>query len=354
MIVGSRKPMPHELWPEQDQEAWRFSMNADPLAEAGGGGGAKWRPSTRRFIETGYGRWLGWLDETGRLDRQAAPFARATRETVRSYLDALEAEGYADYSRAGRFQALADALRVMGGTGVEFIRRAAGRIAGRARRVRDLHGRLRPPREVLDYGLELMEFGTDERQPNFWKRALDYRDGLLIALWTMRPLRMANLSTIQLGRQLVAQAGGHRLSFPAAEMKSKRSFTCVWPDALNQPLLTYLEVHRPVLAERSAGADPGHLWLSGTGRAMSPATVAQMIRIRTASKFGAAITPHLMRHIAATSIAEDEPRLVMDAAAILGHASLEPTEKHYILASGFSAASHFQSFLVSRMRAERR
>lgn len=324
---------------------------ADPLQAGGGGGGAKWRPATRNFVERGYGGWLAWLQAEGRLDPGASPASRATRECVRAYLDALESNGLADYSKAARLQGLSDGLRVMeSGSSVPFIGRAAGRISASAQRARDLRSRLRPPEEVLQLGLELMHRAEVEEVLPDLQRAIDFRDGLLIALWACRPLRIANLGSIEVDRSLVRAGKGYRLEFGAAEMKAGRPFSCTWPEPLLAALGRYLGHYRPQLLSRcrSGGRHAG-LWPSQHGRAMMRSSVGQAIRIRTAAAFGTAVNPHLMRYMVATSVAERQPEQVADVAAILGHASLETSERHYIMAGSFHAAARFQTALAARL-----
>ena len=341
--------MPFDLWPDVDQLAWREGVSGDPLAPSGGGQGAAWRPSTARHVERGYGRWLAWLELQGALDRELSPDLRAPRPQVRRYLDDCEAAGLADYSRAGRLQALADALRIMRPQAdVHFIARAAGRISAAAVRARDLRSKLRDPAEVLEFGRALMRAGEDERTAPF-ERALLFRDGLIISLWSLRALRIANLAGICIDQQLMTSGEGRRLQFTAAEMKAKRPFFCAWPPSLEPALERYLTHHRLQLRGRDASGQPDDgLWISQFGRRMRQASVAQMLRQRTGKRFEEALNPHLMRHMVATTVAENRPEDIADVPAMLAHADLETSEKHYILASSVQAATAFQAILLGR------
>ena len=201
-------PLPFAEWPESDRVAWERGTSGDPLAPGGGGAGAMWRSSTRRQVQLGYGSWLSWLEGAGLLLVSQAPAARASRPEVRAYLDALEAAGLADYTRSGRLQTLSDALRVMQPSAdIGFIARGAGRIASGAVRARDPRAKLRPPAEIVAFGAELMARAEAEDGLAALDSALLFRDGLLISLWMLRALRNANLSSIEIGRQLVRE--GH-------------------------------------------------------------------------------------------------------------------------------------------------
>lgn len=345
-------PLPVDRWPSLDQAKWRQALVADPLSDDGGGGGADWRESTRGLIESKYGAWLSWLLEKGELREDASPASRATRPQVRNYLDALERESLSDYSRASRLQCLADALRVMEPQAdTTFIGRAASRISRTAKRTRDVRSRLRSPREVLSVGLDLMHLAQGEGNLSAEQRALLFRDGLLIALWVYRPLRIANLGTIQLGKNLSRRGRGYQLEFGSAEMKAVRPFSCTWPKALLPALAEYLETHRPALLSQSeAIREEKALWIAHHGGRLKQASVGQMIKLRTKAALGEGLNPHLMRYMVATTMAEREPEHRSDIATMLGHASLETSEHHYILAGTISAATTFQEAITSRAK----
>jgi integrase len=349
-------PLPVAQWPHPEQVAWASALGGDPLEPGGGGRGAAWRPSTARFNATQYGGWLAWLIDCNDLQAGVAPASRASRTRVRSYLDALEAVGLADYTRAGRLQGLAAALRVMDpGADVKFIGRAAGRISSVAKRARDLRPRLRPPVEVLAFGLELMSSAEDPHAEfALVDRAYAFRDGLLIALWTHRPLRIANLAAIELDGSLLRIADGYRLAFEHDGMKGGRPFGCAWPAKLVGALDRYLETYRPILLSRRKGAgEDKALWISQYGKAMAQGSVGQVICLRTEARFGEPLNPHLMRYLTATFYAEHEPEQIADIPAMLHHASLETSEDHYILGNSLRAIAKFQEVLIAARRAPR-
>ena len=331
-------------WPPGDQKAWTCAAESDPLAREGQGGSSHWRASTRRFVQLGYGNWLGWLEARHCVCLDESPAQRATVERVREYLIELTEAGLADYTRAGRLQALGDALRTMcPETRTTFIGKLAGRLSAEARPVRDLNGRLRPAREILELGYRLMQSADTDHLPGI-RRPIAFRDGLVIALWACRMLRVANLSQIAIDGHLVRTGDRHRLEFTGAEMKQRRPWGCSWPERLEDALAEYLAEHRPMLAARSTGTSKV-LWLSQFGTQMPPASVAQIIKLRTTAAFDQSISSHLMRHIAATGLAEAYSNSSIDIAAVLGHATTDTAEKHYIQGRGAAAVRDYNAFL---------
>jgi integrase/recombinase XerD len=88
---------------------------------------------------------------------------------------------------------------------------------------------------------------TSAKQETGWserRRAVHYRDGLIIALRAYRPLRLKNFASIVLGVHVVQQGGGWWLKFPTSRMKAKRPYEVAFPAALVPELEHYLAIHR--------------------------------------------------------------------------------------------------------------
>lgn len=342
--------LPFASWPLRDQKAWLAANDGDPLAPGGAGPGVRWRETTRRLYQSGYCEWLGWLADRGELDPEAEPASRAKKSLVRLYLTEQEQAGLADYSRVGRLASLGSALQVISpDVDTAFIGRAAARIRAHSNRKNDLTPKMRPLRDVLDLGHHFMARADAGAGKNPVEQAVLFRDGMLIALWVLRPLRIANLGAIELGRSLRREGDGHRLEFAADQMKGHRLFTCAWPNSLEEALERYLVAYRPVLlAAKGAPKSSTALWISYRATGMKAPSVGQAIRIRTRRAFGTEMGPHIMRHIVGTAIAEEYPEYVTDVAAVLGHASLETSQRYYIHARGIRAIDQAQRAILAR------
>ncbi|WP_299989760.1 hypothetical protein [uncultured Ruegeria sp.] len=64
---------------------------------------------------------------------------------------------------------------------------------------------------------------------------------------------------------------------------------------------------------------------------------------------GVELQPHKFRYIAATSSAEQEPEHVNIIRNILGHSTLDMSQKHYNRTTGLSACFDHQSFLREKV-----
>ena len=73
----------------------------------------------------------------------------------------------------------------------------------------------------------------------------------------------------------------------------------------------------------------------------------------TLQRFGHPLTTHLFRDCAATTIANEAPNNVRDAATLLGHHSLQITEKNYIAANSEVALDRHHDVLASMRKSAR-
>ena len=179
--------------------------------------------------------------------------------------------------------------------------------------------------------------------------AIQFRDGLIIALLATRPLRLKNLTGLALERSLVRRGEGWWIMIPPEETKTHEPIEAPWPEALNTALATYLNACRPILCRlRNRWTRPvgTALWVSTHGSPMGERALYDVIVGRTKTAFGRSVNPHLFRDCAATSIAIEDPAHVRIASQILGHRSAATTEKYYNQAQAIDAARRYQDFLV--------
>jgi integrase/recombinase XerD len=348
-----RRCWPLAEWPDTDRHLWLSALVPGDLLEAGGSR-AKFTENTNRGIVEGYGRWLQWLDRQGRLDQTNSPAERITLDRVRAYLADLERHN-ATQTVINRLIHLSVAAQVMDPKRAwSWIRRLARPIQARHRPARPKRPRLVATSELFDLGLQLME--AAERMNAACPRATAFRDGLAIALLAARPLRMRNFVDLTLGRTVVLCTQWW-IQIPAAETKTREPIDLAWPEPLIASLETYLNCHRPVLAQRHGRwtRPIGQaLWLSRDGSPMTKRGIYDRITRCTLKGLGKAINPHLFRDCAATTIALEDPHHVRIASPLLAHRALSTTEKHYNQARNVEASRTMQNYLLSLRRGSAR
>jgi integrase/recombinase XerD len=181
-------------------------------------------------------------------------------------------------------------------------------------------------------GIELMDravadAGAAKRTSK--AHALEYRDGLIIALLALIPMRPRTLVALRIGKQLVKTGDLWALDIPAADTKTRRALDYPISKELCRRIDLYLERFR----RRIPGADKHTaLWASNKNRPMSAIGICGAVRRRTNRAFGFGVNLHRFRHAAASFWSIRDPVNVRGAKDLLGQASFGITEKHYIMA----------------------
>jgi integrase/recombinase XerD len=345
--LSPRRALPFDQWPQPDQDAWTAALKPQSPFEGGPRPQVRWAEVTINNAKGGYGRWLAWLKDQDDGDLLLDAALRASEDNVRAYLVSMESYDLADLSLAQELANLARALKMIApAKDWSWIARAGHRIQAAAtpRRSKPICRST----DTLALGFDLMRAAEEDRHRSDLNRAVLYRDGLIIAFLTHRPIRRGNLASLELGRHLQFDGRACQVVIPGSETKNGRELAFEWPHELLDELHRYLEGHRPrLLADTGANhaTRTKGLWVTRNGTKMDDTTIAVMCAKRTEEALGERSRPHAFRSIATTTIATEAPENVTDAARILGHATLATTEANYIQAQTSDAALRFQAVL---------
>jgi integrase/recombinase XerD len=314
-------------WPEDDRRRWQnaFRVADNPFDDCGCA--AHLAPATRRSLRSSYGIFLGFLASRHPNLLTRPPAARLDRGLAEIYV-AWRRITCSDAALANDLHLLRRAHSYMcPGSDWAWLIPIAKRIAARAQP--------KPPRlhlvgsDVLyALGIELMD--KADRSDCIRKvDAFHYRDGLIIALLAVIPLRRRTLAALRLGDNLIKSSNLWILDIPAKDTKTGR--------ALEYPLSAQLSARIDMYLEKFRSKIPGAashvgLWPSNLGSRMDGSGIYEAVRRRTRSAFGFAINLHRFRHSASTLWSIQDPKNVRGAKDLLGHASFGTTEKHYIMA----------------------
>ena len=163
---------------------------------------------------------------------------------------------------------------------------------------------------------------------------------LMVALLALCPIRRKNFAALEIGRSLIEIHGKWWIVLSASETKEKRADERPINELLKPVIDRYLGQHRLVLA-RSHRASSA-LWLSSRGVPITAQQLTAVITKTTLSAVGVAVSPHLFRTSAASTVAiygGDNPYL---GSALLHHMHPSVTTKHYNRATTFSAGESFR------------
>lgn len=341
-------PLPIDCWPASDHRQWQAALaTGGPLDNSGAA--AHWSPATRLKFRHGYGRWLAFLRADDPDALAEPPATRPTAERLDIYLASIEHKALS--TRFNAIDELWSTLRLFDPKAdYAVLRRAWRRLMHRAERETSRkNGRIVASTRLLEAGLEHFENAASVPSPV--AGAVQARDGLMIALLALRPLRRRNLADLVLGRSLIQVRNAWHIRFASHETKTGRVIEMPWPGALADLLTTYLDRYRLVLLK---GTNNSHLWITQMATAMAPHSITVRVSEVTTRLLGVDVSPHLFRDSLATTMAIEDPDHIRAASALLGHSTPRTVERHYNQAQSIEAARRYQAALLDRIEAGRR
>jgi len=348
MTMLTRHAVPCNDWPSADQAMWRAIIAEGDILD-GCGPGTNWAPTTKNNTRKAYGYWLHWLGIMGLLSHSVDhPLDRIRPERIKAYIGGMEDNA----APLTRFVYILDLLRfaeaASPGRDWLWFRRIKNRLWARATPFRDKTCKIRNSSDLFELGLCLMNEASGVKcRYNPFQAEVQYRDGLMIALLAARPVRLKNLTSITIGRHLIRIDDVYWLVFESDEVKNRWHIEVPAPIVLTSYIDEYLRHHRPRLLN---GNQSEHLWISRFGDHVHGNTVRRQIKLHTELAFGKAITPHLFRDCAATSIAIHDPEHVWITTNILGHNTLATSQKYYDQSRMLEAGRHYQSTIAGLHR----
>jgi integrase/recombinase XerD len=328
----ARKPriyLPFEQWAAEDQARWQAAFTAGDRFD-GSGPGSHLAEATRRNLWISYARFLAFISANRQDLLDLRPEARIDRLVVAEYV-AWRRRSCGYGMVAVDLDNLRGALRLIcPGVDWSWLLTLTKRIRAAApRKPRKYH--LVTSEYLYALGIELMDQAVAEAEAAgriSRAHAFKYRDGLIIALLALVPLRSRTLVALRIGKHLVKTGDLWALDIPAADTKTRRPLD--YP--ISKELCTRIDLYLARFRRRVPGTDTHTgLWASNKRRPMSAIAIYNAVRRRTNKAFGFAVNLHRFRHAAASLWSIRDPVNVRGAKDLLGQATFGITEKHYIM-----------------------
>jgi integrase len=328
------RSLPIEFWPEADRRAWMTACQQSQRLKRGGAG-SHLKPITLSDLERRYGYFLDFINRRGLLDPNKAAGGHVTPENVDTYLEELTA-------RVGSVTVQGSICKLR--RACELVDPACD-MSWLADIEKDLALVMRPRSKadrwvrtevLVEAGLTLIAEAENSRKMSKLGQARQVRNGLMVAMLAMHPIRLKNFADLEIGRNFVEIKGSWWIVLSASETKEGRPDERRIDDLLQPALDRYLKKYRPFLA----GADQSTtaLWLSSNdGASMSYAGVERVLTETTRTTVGIPVSPHLFRTAIASSAAIHGGANPHLASALLHHTDPRVTEAHYNRASSISA-----------------
>jgi integrase/recombinase XerD len=338
------KHLPVNDWPEADRAAFRAAYEPGDVFDETAGPGAHHSPGTRKMIENGYRRWLGYIKANYTNELSTPPSERIKPQRVRSFIEHISTESKPSTVALAVHLLHSSAKLIAPTTDWAWLRSIKSRLRYRAW-TEDRFDRLVSPSQTLDYGIELMDAAPKLPISDHKEREIQYRDGLLLALQSLRPLRRRSLAALTVSRHIEFDDAGVNILLYPANTKAKRAESHRIPEQIVPYVMHYLKKIRPILLGRH---EHDAFWVSYRGCPLIAGRLYDIARARTKAKFGKAMSLHDFRRAAATFLAMESPEKIGLIPGVLQHASPEVSERHYNLARSVKAGQRFAAHLAKQ------
>ena len=339
--MGALRSLPIEEWPEADRRAWEEACRP-PARFKPGGAASHLAPVSRDDYANRYGAFLGFLQRTGQLKRNASAAVQVMAPNVEGYIAELSSRVSSVTVHICIYKLRRAAELLAPHTEFKWLAEIQTDLA-LVMQPRSKFDRLVFSGWLVEAGLTLLTESHEFAKSDL-ARARGIRNGLMIALLAVCPIRIKNFSFLEIGSTFKEIHDRWWIALPSVSTKSRRPDERCIPEWLNHPIEVYLTKSRPTLL--GSGSPTNALWLSSTtGRAITRKNLGTLISKITFETLGVDISPHLFRTAAASTAAAYGHEMPHLASALLNHIDPRVTEDHYNRASSISASKVYAEIL---------
>ena len=337
-------------WPEADRLAWQEACRPTHRLKKGGSA-SHLAPVSQGEIAARYGQFLGFLRISGRLDRNAAAAAQATPANIESYIGDLTERKLSSVTVWNCIYKVRRAAQLLSpGADVKWLAEIEKDLA-LVMQPRSKLDRLVMAERLLDAGLTLIIEAKDHTRAKF-VRARGIRNGLMLALLALYPMRRKNFAALEIGKTFRQVKDGWWITLPKGTTKMGGPEERPVAEWLEPYIELYLDEARPVLLDASLPPTDA-LWISSNTRGpMTEGTVGSLITQITKETIGIGISPHLFRTAGATTAAISAGDMPHLASALLGHTHPRVTHENYVRTSSLTAIKKYSSLIQRRYMAD--
>jgi integrase len=306
------------------------------------------KPVTQADLARRYGYLLDHLARRGLLDRAAAAGAGVTPEAVES----LIAEGRSRWRSVTLAQTVYKLRRmseiIAPDRDVSWLEEIERDLALDAH-PKPRFDRIVTSEQLVEAGLTLVREARDAHHRRRLWRAVQMRDGLMIALLALCPIRRKNFAGLTLQQSFRREGDTWWIVLAGRRHEERTAGRASGAAELKQAIALYLTWARPILLGRASsrsarrwvrGGIPflhGALWVGEKGEALSMSGVERAITSTTRLVLGVGLSPHDFRRCAATTAAYRAGTMPNLASALLQHKDRRVTDEHYTRASSLQA-----------------
>jgi integrase len=341
--LGKPRSLPKADWPASDNLGWRQACQPSQRLKRGGAAGHL-SPVSQTDIANRYGLFLDFLQRQGRLDPAKGAATLVTPENVNGFVTELQARVRSVTVWNSVYKLRRAAQLIAPGADFGWLTEVEKDIA-LVMVPRSKADRLVLTARLVEAGLILIR-EAEMYGKTAAARAKGVRNGLLVALLALHPIRVKNYAALTVGKTFIDVDGRWWLHIPSEDTKSRRVDERQVPEFMTDAINRYIETHRPVLC----GGDADHpaLWVSSTtGRQLTTKNLGTLISKITRETIGVDVSPHLFRTAGASTAAIYGGNYPHLASALLNHRDPRINEERYNRAMGLSAGEEYADITKS-------
>lgn len=335
-------------WPTSDRSMWNALMaTGGPLDDLGPL--SHLRETSRTSLQAHYGRWLAWLLRAQPDVLTLKPADRVTPARLGLWLEDL-----AHTRPMSRWSFVADLLRIVVPADPHrdwrdclSIKARLKKIAGRGDQSRKA-GRVLGSDVLLEAGVAHATVAADAATTELeaMKRR---RNGTMVALLAIVPMRRRAYANLELGTSLVVGASTMWVSLPPDLTKTGQPWECEVPQIVAPLVRTYITEVRPWFLARG-NRNHDILWVGDRGAPFEEDHFGVKIAGITLQLTGKRVPPHFFRDAAATTLSRLSPDAARLIRPVLAHASFGTAERHYVQAMTIEAGRDYAALIKARKK----
>ena len=301
------------------------------------------KPSTRAGLERAYGYLLEFCHRNGLFDRDVEASAHVSPEIIDAFINELHRR-VGSVTRAVYISRIRTIVRILApGRDLVWLRELEADLRYAARPRPKSH-RIVSSERLLTLGLELIRRGETSNHLTELGRARLVRDGVIIALLALCPIRLRNLAELGLGRQLRRIGETWWLILAADETKTGHPDERPVPEIVGEAIEQWLTHWRSAFHPSNDA-----FWPSVKGGALAYTYVGHIITETTRRELGIAVNPHLFRDCAVYTVAINAGDRMGIASGLLQHTNQRTVEKNYNKGASHEAVRLYQQILDQLM-----
>jgi integrase len=330
MISQVRIVLESVEWPEEARGRWLSAFDGSGQAAA------SWEPVTRYTCARVFSRVLA----AGRAEDallECEPWI--TRQAIRAFITECEKRGVSARTIEGYVHNTLQVLTIVAEDAyragkLDWLIKTRGDIRTVASRTpKARHKLFVTAPQLLEAAYR--EIDGALRLPTGEKRFVSLRDGTILAFGCYVPERRRAIAATRIDWINVRQ---RRIEFPAEVRKNKERMAWSVPPSLLDLLSLWLS------ESEAYRTDPtGNIWITMGGKPCCDATVYKAIVEVTQRQLGYRCPPHMLRHAAATALAECSPEDATLARSLLDHNSEAITREYTQLARRLAASQRLNA-----------